>query len=80
MLQLAFEAFIVGILNLVIGFIISYISMGDKAKTFDHWTGVLLSFFITGCVIYLIYKLIYKLCFFCHTIFIFYITYIIIKI
>ena len=54
MLQLAFEAFIVGILNLVIGFIISYISMGDKAKTFDHWTGVLLSFFITGVTIHLL--------------------------
>ena len=51
MLQLAFEAFIVGIINLVVGFIISYISMGDKAKTFDHWTGVLLSFFITGVII-----------------------------
>ena len=54
MLQLAFEAFIVGIINLVVGFIISYISMGDKAKTFDHWTGVLLSFFITGVTIHLL--------------------------
>jgi hypothetical protein len=54
MFQLALEAFIVGILNLFIGFIISYISMGDKAKTFDHWPGVLLSFFITGVIIHLV--------------------------
>jgi len=54
MFQLALEAFIVGILNLFIGFIISYISMGDKAKTFDHWPGVLLSFFITGVIIHLL--------------------------
>ena len=48
------DLFIVGIINLVVGFIISYISMGDKAKTFDHWTGVLLSFFITGVTIHLL--------------------------
>jgi hypothetical protein len=28
--------------------------MGDKAKTFNHWTGVLLSFFITGVIIHLL--------------------------
>lgn len=54
MSQLFIEASIVGILNLVIGFIISYISMGDKAKTFNHWTGVLVSFFITGFIIHLV--------------------------
>ena len=54
MLQLAFEAFIVGILNLAIGFIISYISMGDEAKDFQHWNQLLLTFFISGVLIHLL--------------------------
>jgi len=44
MLQLAFEAFIVGILNIIVGFIVSYISMGNSAKDFQHWNQLLLTF------------------------------------
>jgi hypothetical protein len=57
MLQLLFEAFIVGLLNVIIGGGISYISMGEKAKTFEYWPRVLISFFITGVVIHLFCEL-----------------------
>jgi len=54
MLQLAFEAFIVGILNIIVGFIVSYISMGNSAKDFQHWNQLLLTFFISGVLIHLL--------------------------
>jgi hypothetical protein len=54
MLQLAFEAFIVGILNIIVGFIVSYISMGNSAKNFQHWNQLLLTFFISGVLIHLL--------------------------
>jgi len=54
MLELVF----VGVLNLVFGFIISYVMMGqEKSKSFDHWPSVLFSFFITGMIIHLFCEL-----------------------
>ena len=47
------EATAVGILNLVVGFIVSYLLMGEQAKTFKHWSGVLLGFFIAGVLVHL---------------------------
>ena len=48
MLQLLLESFIVGILIVIVGFVISYISMGNDAKDFQHWNQLLLTFFISG--------------------------------
>lgn len=53
MLQLLFEAFIVGILIVIVGFIVSYISMGNGAKDFQHWNQLLLTFFISGVIVHL---------------------------
>jgi len=52
-MQVVLEAIIVGIMNIAFGFIVSYLSMGEKAKTFTHWNSLLLSFFITGVLIHL---------------------------
>ena len=53
-----FELVLVGLLNLIFGFLISYVFMGQqKASTFDHWKSLLLSFFITGMVIHLFCEL-----------------------
>ena len=54
MLQLLLEAFIVGILNVIVGFVVSYISMGNSAKDFQHWNKLLLTFFICGVIIHLV--------------------------
>lgn len=51
--NLLFEAFLLAILNVIFGFIVSYISMGEKAKTFEYWPRVLLGFFIAGVLIHL---------------------------
>jgi len=53
MLQLFMEAFIVGIMNVIFGFIISYLLMGERAKDFSHWNTVLLGYFIVGVLIHL---------------------------
>jgi cytochrome c oxidase assembly factor CtaG len=47
------EAFVVGILNLIFGFVVSYLLMGEQAKAFKHWPGVLLGFFISGILVHL---------------------------
>jgi len=52
-LQLLLEATSLGILNVCFGFIISYLMMGEKAKTFEHWHRVLLGFFISGVIIHI---------------------------
>lgn len=44
MLQLLLESFIVGILIVIVGFVVSYISMGNSAKDFQHWNQLLLTF------------------------------------
>jgi len=50
---IVFEATAVGILNLVVGLLVSYLLMGEKAKTFEHWPSVLLGFFIAGVLVHL---------------------------
>lgn len=52
-LTLIYEAIIVGIINVILGFCISYVFMGKEAEQFKHWKSVLLSFFITGVVFHL---------------------------
>lgn len=48
------ELVIVGFLNVVFGFIVSYVMMGqEKSASFNHWGVLLLSFFITGLIIHL---------------------------
>ena len=54
MLQLLLESFIVGILIVIVGFVISYISMGNDAKDFQHWNQLLLTFFISGVIVHLV--------------------------
>jgi hypothetical protein len=53
LVNLLLEACILGVLNVIFGFIVSYISMGEKAKTFEHWKSVLIGFFIAGVLIHL---------------------------
>ena len=53
-----FELVLVGVLNLIFGFIISYVMMGqEKSKSFNHWSVLLFSFFITGVIIHLFCEL-----------------------
>ena len=58
MWQLVIEAIIVGVLNIIFGTIVSYLFMGEKAKTFEHWNSLILSFFITGVLIHLFCELV----------------------
>jgi len=50
------EIIMVGISIMVVGLIVSFISMGEKATTFNHWCNVAVTFFITGAVTHLIYE------------------------
>lgn len=53
--QLLLEVCIVGLLNLIIGGLVSVIFMGlEKTKNFSHWPSVLASYFITGVLIHLL--------------------------
>jgi hypothetical protein len=54
--QLIIEIFSIGFLAMVIGLIISYISMGKEAKNFKHWNNVALSFFLTGALLHIIFE------------------------
>ena len=56
-LKFSIEIVIVGIMTMVIGLIISYITMGEKAHNFHHWNRVALSFFLTGLIIHLLCEL-----------------------
>lgn len=51
------EALVVGISAVVVGLVISYLMMGDKARKFEHWQGVALTFFLTGGLLHLLYEL-----------------------
>jgi hypothetical protein len=52
--QLLLEAFIVGLLNLIIGGLVSVMFMGlEKTKNFSHWYSVLGSYFVAGVFIHL---------------------------
>jgi uncharacterized membrane protein YvlD (DUF360 family) len=57
MMQLFIEMIIVGIVNAIVGFIVSYLSMGSKASEFTHWNSILFSFFICGVIIHLSFEL-----------------------
>lgn len=46
------ELIVVGIATMVVGLILSYISMGEKSKEFKHWGSVALTFFLTGAIIH----------------------------
>ena len=39
-MQLFIEMIIVGIVNAIVGFIVSYLSMGSKASEFKHWNSL----------------------------------------
>ena len=56
-LKFSVEVLVVGIMTVIIGLIISYITMGEKAKKFNHWERVALSFFLTGLIIHLLCEL-----------------------
>ena len=52
------ESIIVGIISLIIGTIAFNLSINKFDNDTKNLKAIKLSFFITGCVIYLIYKLI----------------------
>lgn len=56
-MKLILELFVVGIITMIIGLIISYIIMymNDKESLnkFDHWLSIASSFFITGVLFHL---------------------------
>ena len=54
MASLPVEIFVVGILTMIIGLIVSHIMMGKDARNFKHWHQVAASYFITGVLIHMI--------------------------
>ena len=52
------EIFFVGIMTMVLGLIISYISMyvksPEKTREFEHWWSVAISFALTGMLVHII--------------------------
>ena len=50
------EAFIIGLTTVLVGMVISYIAMGDKARKFEHWGGVAITFFLTGALTHILYQ------------------------
>jgi len=54
MTQLLIEIISVGILSTIVGAIVSYLMMGKKAKEFEHWDTLALSYFISGALIHII--------------------------
>ena len=52
--QLLLEACIVGLLNVIIGGLVSVMFMGlELSKSFKHWPSVLASYFVSGICIHL---------------------------
>ena len=51
-MRILLEASIVGLISTLVGFILSYISMGKDARTFDHWGSVLTTFFFSGVIVH----------------------------
>jgi hypothetical protein len=53
--QLLLEACIVGLLNVIIGGLVSVMFMGlELSKSFEHWPSVLATYFIAGILIHLL--------------------------
>lgn len=48
------EVLAVALMTTVIGTIISFIFMGEKAKQFHHWKRVMLAYAVTGALIHII--------------------------
>jgi len=51
-MRIIIEAMVVGIISTIVGFTLSYISMGKDARTFDHWGSVLTTFFFSGVIVH----------------------------
>lgn len=51
-MRIIIEAIVVGLISTFVGFILSYISMGKKARDFDHWGSVLATFFLSGVIVH----------------------------
>lgn len=56
-MHIILEAIIVGLSALLIGGIISFFMMGKEAKGFKHWDRVLLSYFLTGFLLHLLFEM-----------------------
>lgn len=51
-MRIILEATIVGLISIIVGFTLSYISMGKDALTFKHWGSVLATFFFSGVIVH----------------------------
>ena len=51
-MRIIIEAMVVGLISALVGFIISYISMGKNARNFEHWGSVLATFFLSGVIVH----------------------------
>ena len=51
-MRIILEATVVGLISTLVGFILSYISMGKDAPTFKHWGSVLATFFFSGVIVH----------------------------
>ena len=51
-MRIIIEAIVVGFISALVGFIISYISMGKNARNFEHWGSVLATFFLSGVIVH----------------------------
>ena len=51
-MRIILEATIVGLISTLVGFILSYISMGKNARNFNHWGSVLATFFLSGVIVH----------------------------
>ena len=51
-MRIIVEAIIVGIISTLVGFTLSYISMGKDVHKFEHWGSVLITFFFSGVIVH----------------------------
>ena len=51
-MRIILEATIVGLISIIVGFTLSYISMGKNARNFEHWGSVLATFFLSGVIVH----------------------------
>ena len=51
-MRILLEASIVGLISALVGFILSYISMGKDARNFQHWGSVIATFFFSGVIVH----------------------------
>lgn len=54
MMQLLIEIFVVGIMTMIVGTLLSYIFMGKERDNFKQWNVIYLTMFLTGAIIHIV--------------------------